>query len=89
MSIKRVETQLARLDTKIRACQTQLTELKRQRTELKTALIEAKKAAKQGQPIPETTGAAGLAERIGIALNENVFEPIADLISPPAEKPAT
>ena len=89
MSIKRMETQIARLDTKIQTCQAQLAELKRKRQELKASLTEAKKAAKNGQPVPESTGAAGLAERIGTVLTENVIEPIADLVHPPVEKPAT
>ena len=81
MTIKRMESQLARLNAKIEAAQSDLSELKNRRKELKARLAEAKKALKDGRP-PPAAEQEGLAERIGSALSEKVIEPIAEILGP-------
>lgn len=86
MSIKRIETQLARLDAKIQACQAELAELKAKRSDVKARLTQAKKAVKLGQALPAAEESEGLVERIGAVLTENVIEPIAGFMSPAPPK---
>jgi hypothetical protein len=88
--LKHLEAQLARLNARIQAGEAELSELKARRKELKGRMAEVKRALKEGKPLPPDAEPEGLAEWIGAVLNENVIEPIVDLIHPPPEdaKPA-
>ena len=86
MSIKQLESQLARLAVKIAERQTELADLKARQREVKSRLAEAKRAIKEGKTGPGDPESEGLAGRLGSALTENVIEPIAEFLRPAPEK---